>query len=153
MKYILPFYAIQKALFVALTASDIGINWFDAGSSTDEIESFYKGSSEFAYGIIAAADADAMGTKDAVSWNTSIDLEIYSNYKGRKPLTQIMEKLLNYICMNAAWNALEAVLNPLGFGLVSINVGNLRVNLPIYGDTGIWQSGMTTLRFTVKQKE
>lgn len=153
MTYVLPFYAIQKALFAVLTASDIGINWFDAGSTMEEIESFYKGVSEFAYGVIAAADADALGTKDAVSWNVNTDLEIYSSYKGRKQLTQTMEKLLNYICTSAAWDAMEAVLNPRGFSLVSISVGNLRVNLPIYGDTGIWQSGMTTLQFTVKQKE
>jgi hypothetical protein len=153
VKYVLPFYALQKALFATLTGSDIGINWFDAGSTTEEIEGFYKGMNEFSYGIIAAADADAIGTKDAVSWNSSIDLEIYSSHKGRKQLTQTMEKMLNYICTDAAWTAMETVLNPLGFSLVSISVGNLRVNLPIYGDTGIWQSGATTLRFTVKQKE
>lgn len=153
MSYKVPFFAVQSALYSALSGSDIGINWFDAGVSTEEIADFYKDQGEYAYGIIGASDADANANKDAVVWTMNLDLEVYSNYKGRKAVTNTLESLLNFFADSGTWDEMNTNLEPDGFMLVSVTVSRLRVNLPVYGDTGVWQSGATTVRLLVSQKE
>lgn len=152
MTYSVPFYAMQSALYKVLSKNS-DIKWFDSGATIEEIADFYKNQTEFAYGILGAADADCQENKDTVIWEMSLDLEIYSNYKGRKVITQQLSSLLNEFCDSAQFTALNDELNTAGFKLIKLTVGALRVNLPIYGDNGIWQSGGTSLRFTVGQKE
>ena len=46
---------------------------------------------------------------------------------------------------------LDTALSTEGYSLVSLTVGSLRVNLPIHGDTGDWQSGSTIISFRLHQ--
>ena len=151
MIYKTPFYAIAKALYTALSDSDIGLSWFDASVPIEEIENLFKTQSEFAYGIIGGSSADCASAKDIAVWDADIDVEVYSNYKGRKVIYQKLEALLNYVSTDAGYLALQTVLAEEGFQLISLSVGTLTVNLPFYGDTGVWQSGQTTITFKVKQ--
>lgn len=82
---------------------------------------------------------------DMASWNMSLQLEIYSNYKGRKVIAEKLEALLNYLSGDTGWDALQKELYADGYQLISIKVGSLRTNLPVYSDTGVWQNGGTTL--------
>lgn len=86
-------------------------------------------------------------------WTMNLDLEVYSNYKGRKAVTNTLESLLNFFADSGTWDEMNTNLEPDGFMLVSVTVSRLRVNLPVYGDTGVWQSGATTVRLLVSQKE
>ena len=143
---------MQSALYKVLSKNS-DIKWFDSGATIEEIADFYKNQAEFAYGIIGAADADCDANKDTVVWEMSLDLEIYSNYKGRKVITQKLNDLLNQFCDSTQFTAINEVLNETGFVLIKLTVGSLRVNLPVFSDNGIWQSGGTTLRLTIGQKE
>jgi len=151
MIYKAPFYACQKALYTALSSSSIGLSWFDASVPIDEIENQFKNQAEFAYGIIGTATADCQSAKDVAVWNASIGLEIYSNYKGRKVIYQKLEGLLNYLSGATGFQALQVALAPQGFALVSIEIGALTANMPIYSDMGVWQSGQTNIIFKVQQ--
>lgn len=153
MAYKVPFYAAQSALYKVLSAADASLSWFDAGASIEEIEGFYKSQQFFAYGIMGAADADAEPNKDAIVWNARLDLEIYSNYQGKKDVSKRLEAVVNYLCCDAAWNNLDEAFAEEGFTLISISVGSLRVNLPVIGDSGVWQSGATSLILKIGQKE
>lgn len=149
MMYKAPFYYVGKALYSAL--SNMDIEWFDSSASVDDIESYFKNQSEYTYGILGTSTADCVANKDTIIWDCSTMLEIYSNYKGRKVISIAIGDLLNYLCSTNGWNALQTSLNSNGYTLISINVGAMSVNMPIYGDYGIWQSGTTTINLKIQQ--
>lgn len=153
MIYKVPFVAISKAVYAVLsdTNNNIGLEWFDSAVPINEIEDYFKSQAEFAYGIFGAADADCTPNKTAAVWDSTLQLEIYSNYKGRKVIAQKLEAVLNYLSSEDGKNAIQSALNTEGFALISMTVGVLRVNLPIYSDNGVWQSGSTNISFRVSQ--
>ncbi len=153
MIYKTPFMAISKAVYTVLSSNGngIGLEWFDSAVPINEIEDYFKNQAEFAYGIFGAADADCVANKDTAVWESTLQLEIYSNYKGRKVIAQKLEALLNYMSGDAGVSAMQSALNAEGFALVSMTVGALRINLPIYSDNGVWQSGSTNISFRVSQ--
>ena len=151
MIYKAPFTAITKALYTVLNNNQsVGLDWFDSAVPINEIDDYFKTQAEFAYGIFGQSDADCAPNKLAVVWDGSLQLEIYSNYKGRKVVAQKLEALLNYLS-NDGFAALNTELSKEGYSLVSLTLGALRVNLPMYSDNGIWQSGGTTIRFQLHQ--
>ena len=152
MIYKTPFYAVQKAVYSALTAGKIGVEWFDAAVPIDEIAELYKSQAEFAYGIMGAQEADCDSNKDTAVWTAAIRLDVYSNYKGKKQITVALEKLLNYFCGDG-WDALQESFRQSGYAMISVSVGTLAINAPLYSDVGIWQSGGTKLRFKLQQIE
>lgn len=154
MIYKTPFTAISKAIYAALSdnTNGIGLEWFDSAVPIDEINDYFKNCAEFAYGIFGSAEADCTPNKDTAIWDSSLALEIYSNYKGRKIVAEKLEAVLNYISSETGKNAIQHALNVDGFVLVSMTVGPLRINLPIYSiEAGVWQSGSTEITFRVTQ--
>ena len=153
MIYKVPFVAISKAVYAVLsdTNNNIGLEWFDSAVPINEIEDYFKRQAEFAYGIFGAADADCTPNKTAAVWDSTLQLEIYSNYKGRKVIAEKLEALLNYLSSDEGTAAVQAALNAEGYALVSMTVGVLRISLPIYSDNGVWQSGNTNISFRVNQ--
>ena len=152
MIYKAPFTAITKALYSVLQDNQaIALEWFDSAIPINEIDDYFKAQTEFAYGIFGASDADCRPNKTAIVWDGTLQLEIYSNYKGRKVVAQKLEALLNYLSSNAGFTALNTALSVEGYSLVSLTVGSLRVNLPVYSENGVWQSGGTTISFQLHQ--
>ena len=153
MIYKTPFTAISKAVYSALSDANngIGLSWFDSAVPINEIDNYFKTQAEFAYGIFGAADADCTPNKDTAIWDSSLQLDVYSNYKGRKVVAEKLEAVLNYLSSDEGTAAIQAALNDEGFALISMTVGALRINLPIYGDNGVWQSGGTNVVFRVNQ--
>lgn len=153
MAYKVPFFAVQSALYKVLSGADATLSWFDAGATIEEIEGFYRGRQAFAYGIMGAADADALPNKDTIVWNARLDLEVYSNYQGKKDVSKRLESIVNHLCSEVAWKEVNDALEKEGFTLISLSIGSLRINLPIIGDSGTWQSGATSLILKIGQKE
>ena len=139
-----------KALYTALSKAG-SLEWFDSSVPIDEIEEYFKKQDEFAYGILGAATADCIPNKDMIIWKITTDLEIYSNYKGRKVIALKLEELLNYISSQGGWDAMQNVLKGEGFIIGTVTVEGMRVNLPVYSDKGIWQSGSAGVTLTVNQ--
>ncbi|EHO63542.1 hypothetical protein [Dialister succinatiphilus] len=154
MVYTTPFAATMKALYGALNKNaDVGVEWFDSAVPMNEITDHFKSQERFEYGIFGEMDADCSDNKDTALWTVSINLEIYSNYRGRKNISSILENLLNYLSTKGkGWDALAKIYAENGFNLVAITVGALHINLPIYSDIGTWQSGETKVQFTLSQK-
>ena len=148
-----PFTAISKAVYSVLMDEEngIGLEWFDSAVPINEIDDYFKAQAEFAYGIFGAADADCVSNKTVAIWDSSLQMEIYSNYKGRKIIAEKLEALMNFLSSEDGKKSLQAELNKEGFALISMTVGVLRVNLPVYSDTGVWQSGSVNVVFKVHQ--
>ena len=151
--YKVPFVAISKALYAALNnkACDVGLDWFDSSVPINEIESQFRQQAEFAYGIFGASNTDCTANKDVIVWDADIQMEVYSNYKGRKVVAEKLQAIINYICNDTGYNAIQTVLNTEGYALVSMTAGNIGINLPIYSDNGVWQSGGIRLTFKISQ--
>lgn len=152
MNYKTPFYAVNRALYQTLSQSG-KMEWFDSSVPIFEIEDYFKTQEEFSYGIIGAMKADCTPSADMALWMASTDLEIYSNYKGRKSVALKLEELLNFLSSQEGWDALQTALNVNGFKLWKISVDNLRLNLPVYSEKGIWQSGSASVTLSVTQVE
>ena len=151
MIYKAPFYAVTKSVYSALSTMTDGLEWFDSSVPINEIEDLFKAHTEFAYGIFGASTADCQPNKDMAVWQCSLSLDVYSNYKGRKAISVQLENLLNYFSSDTGWNALQAALEAEGFVMISVSVGALAINPPIYSEIGVWQSGSTALDFTIQQ--
>ena len=152
MIYKAPFTAIAKSLYGVLSSNscDVGLEWFDSAVPINEIDDYFKAQNEFAYGVFGAANADCSANKTEAIWDGSLQLEIYSNYKGRKIIAAKLEALLNYLC-GSGYNNLQAALNTEGYVLLEFTVGDMRVNLPTYSNNGVWQSGSMNISFRVHQ--
>ena len=147
-----PFTAVTSALYSVLSAEgNSDIEWFDSAVPIKEIDEYFKKQAEFAYGIFGASDADVVSNKSAPIWDCSLQMEIYSNYKGRKVIAEQQAALLNLLSSRDGQAALQAALNAEGFVLIDMKYRPLRVNLPIYTDNGIWQSGGVNMTFRVQQ--
>lgn len=151
MTYKTPFYAISKALYKALKDSPVGLEWFDSSVPIYEIEEFFKEQAEFSYGVFTTARADTLDYKDSIVWDSTLGCEIYSNYKGRKIIAQKLEALLNYLSDTEGWQKLSEAFDEEGFGLISITVGAMTVDMPMVTDAGVWQSGSTEISFRIQQ--
>jgi len=153
--YKLPFVAISKALYAALNdkGCDVGLEWFDSAVPIEEINNNFKTQAEFAYGIFGASSADCVDNKTVAVWDAEIQLEVYSNYKGRKVVAEKLEAVLNYFSNdNKTGNkALQTVLNENGYAVVEIIARDISINLPMYSDNGVWQSGGLWLTFRISQ--
>lgn len=150
--YKVPFSAITKALYYTLSNGPIGLEWFDASVPFDEIEEHFKQQDVFAYGIFGQSTADCTAPDDLKVWTSNITIEIYSNYRGRKMVAEKLEALMNYLS-GEGWNVLCEQFAQNGFTLGSVAVGSLNINLPIYSEIGVWQSGTTDLIFKITQIE
>lgn len=149
MTYKLPFTAISKALYATLNGQ--GLEWFDSAVPIAEIEDYFRSQTEFAYGILGAADMDARDTKTGPVWTMTINLQIYSNYRGRKDVAEKMEALFNRLASGSGKFAMNSSLNADGFTLVDMTIGAVSISLPIVGDAGEWQNGSIDLKIRVGQ--
>ena len=66
-------------------------------------------------------------------------------------MAQKLEAVLNYLSSDTGFAALSKALSTEGYVLVSLTVGALHINLPMYGNNGVWQSGATGLSFKLHQ--
>ncbi len=148
---VVPLYPAIMALYHALKDGAAGgLQWFDGGASNEEIEASFRNQSSFFYGIIGAAEADQVdGVEDI--WEVSIQLEIYSNYSGRKIVAQKLQALQTYLCQDAAWLAIESKLLSESFRMISLSIGPHRINQPIFSDAGNWQSGSVNITLKLNQ--
>lgn len=149
MTYKLPFTAISKALYATLNGQ--GVEWFDSAVPITEIEDYFRSQAEFAYGILGAADMDARDTKTGPVWTMTINLQIYSNYRGRKDVAEKLEATFCRLVSSDGRAALNASLNTEGFTLVDLTIGAVSISLPIVGDAGEWQNGSINLKIRVGQ--
>lgn len=152
MNYKTPFYAANLAIYQALSKSG-EMEWFDSSVPVFEIEDYFKKQEEFCYGIVGAEEADCKANNDMVQWVISTDLEIYSNYKGRKVIACKLEELMNFFSSQNGWDTMQDVLHANGFNLTGITVGSMRINLPMYSEKGIWQSGTVNIALQLDQLE
>lgn len=149
MTYKLPFTAISKALYATLNGQ--GVEWFDSAVPITEIEDYFRSQAEFAYGILGAADMDARDTKTGPVWTMTINLQIYSNYRGRKDVAEKLEATFCRLVSSDGRAALNASLNADSFTLVNLTIGAVSISLPIVGDAGEWQNGSINLKIRVGQ--
>lgn len=152
MIYNPPFYAVTRAVNQALKAQH-DLEWFETNVPMPKIEEHFKNQTEYAFGIFGTSTADCTANKSATVWQTSLFLEIYSNYRGRKVLSIHLARLLNYLSSDEGWEALKQPLAEDGFNLESVSVGTMTINMPVYGESGTWLSGSTTVTFKLTQRK
>jgi len=151
----LPFTAVSKALYGALTDKicDVGLSWFDSAVPIEEINNNFKTQAEFAYGVFGVSNVDCINAKTDVIWDADIQLEVYSNYRGRKVIAEKLEAILNYFSRDndTGYNVLQTILNNEGYAVVEIIADDIGINLPVYSDNGVWQSGGLRMTFRIHQ--
>jgi len=151
MEIKVPLYAATMAIYQALHgAGAAGLEWYEGGTDIDEIENNFKNQATFCYGILGAADVDQNDKVEDI-WDYNIQLEIYSNYPGRKEVAQKLQELMAALCTLNVWDAIDNALAPEGFKMIKMSIGPHRLNLPIRGDNGVWQSGSLNVTMKLNQ--
>ncbi len=146
MIYKSPFYAVTKAVRAAL--SELGLPWYDSSVPPADIIAQHKKQQELIYGILGASQCDTISNKDTVVWTARIDLEVYSNYKGRLKVSEALEGILNKL---ETENVMQDIFRDEGYIYSAVTVDSLHINQPMFTDIGVWQSGGTSLVFTLQQ--
>lgn len=146
-----PLYPGTMALYQALeTGEACGLQWFEGGTDIDEIEDEFREQATFSYGILGAAEAD-QNDKVSTIWDYSIQLEVYSNYPGRRTVAQKLQELMRFLWQTATWDTIDGLLAPEGFTIISMKIGPHRLNPAIKGGNGSWQSGSVNLVMKLNQ--
>lgn len=151
-----PLYPATKALYQTLQHGGVlnggacGLEWYEGGSDIEEIEDDFKGQATFCYGILGVAEAD-QNDRDNDIWDYSIQLEIYSNYPGRKIVAQKLQELMVFLSQPSTWQQLDEILLPEGFTTISMSIGPHRLNPAIRGENGNWQSGSVNVTIKLNQ--
>lgn len=154
MYYKVPFHDATEALKATLEAcSALNLTWFDGDTPPETVNTYFKQQTEFSYGIFSESDADLVDNKSVALWDFWLDLEIYSNYKGRKVVAQKLETLLNYLSSEVGFADLCQRLSNKGYNLLSVEMGKLHISLPIRGDYGVWQNGSIPLVLHLEQAD
>ena len=151
--YRLPFYPATKVLQDVFSKSDIGLAWFDGAEQPEQINSLFKNQAEIKYGVFGFSDADVLNNKTVIFWEFWLDLEVYSNYQGRKIVAQTLQKILGYFSSQEAWDALSEGLLAEGYDLKQIDMGKVHMGLPMHNDIGIWQNGSLPVKFLLEQTD
>lgn len=156
-KFKVPFIEGTQAIKEVLEAcEELGLMWFDCSVPPEQIHTLFKQQSEFAYGVLTTSDADTKESKSMVFWDFWLDLEIYSNYKGRKVVAQKIEALINYLSDSEDGGGFTLLCEKLSAGsynLLSISTGKLHIGLPERGEIGVWQYGSIPLVLHLEQKK
>lgn len=151
MKFTTPFYVFQAELYKLLTnADEMDISIYDSALSLEEINGLLKQQQSVKYGIITDISGTPTSAKvDAIIWKMTVRIELFANYKGRKPvadmITKIGEVATSYL------EPFDINLSNRGYSVVRMEIGQSIIGSAITDGAIVWQNGYITLNYYLSQ--
>lgn len=134
-----PITAVQTAVYKALTKYTTGYPVID---DTTPLEDGILPAD--AVCIIGGITAVPQVTKnDAVIWETTITIDVYSNYRGKKVINGMVDDIVTVLS--------GAELECNGYDVLMRNVDIVEVRAEDFVDDHIWQHGIVRFVFRVSQ--
>ena len=153
MVFTTPFFAFQSELYKLLTnADEMDFPVYDSSLSLQDITKQLNFQGEVNYGIITDVTGTPTSAKtDAIIWKMSVRIELFSNYRGRKRIadmiTKIGEVTTQYIepfNINLAKNNYSVVRMVIGQSTIGPAINDGAIN---------WQNGFINIEYYLSQLE
>ncbi len=154
MVFKIPLIPFQTELYKLFSDRDDGVGFpiFDSGLSLDEILPQLKEMTEVEFATIADVSCSQSSAKvDTIRWSVSVRIELFSTYKGRKRVAEMM----NAIGTTATkfQGAFGSNLSAKGYDLVEMSVGESIIGTPVTAGGLTWQNGFITMNYLLAQIE
>lgn len=151
MKFTTPFYVFQSELYKLLTnADEMDFNIYDSALSLEEINKSLKQCDKVMYGILTDVSGTPTSAKtDAIIWKMSVRIELITNYKGRKPIAEMITKIGEVA--TAYLDIFDINLSGRGYSVVRMELGQSVIGSAITDGAITWQNGYITLNYYLSQ--
>ena len=151
MKFSTPFYVFQSEFFKLMTnADEMDFEIFDSGLSLKEINKLLKQQQTVRYGILTDISGTPTSAKvDAIVWKMTVRIELLTNYKGRKPIAEMITKIGEVA--TAYLDIFDANLSGRGYSVVRMEIGQSVIGSAITDGAITWQNGYITLNYYLSQ--
>lgn len=154
MVFSTPFIAYQSELYALLTNADemADLKFFDSESSIDEILESLDQQEIVQFGVISDISCIQNHTKtDAPFWNVTTRLELFSNYKGRLRVAEMIN-LIGVVATKYE-EVFKHNLIGKGYYMQRMNIGESVIGSAISDGHTVWQNGYITINALLEQIE
>lgn len=154
MVFKIPLIPFQSELYKLLSDVEDGVKFpvFDSGLSLDEILPQLKEMSEIEFATVADVSCRQSSAKvDAVRWSVSVRIELFSTYKGRKRVAEMMDTIGTVT--TKFQRAFGANMAAKGYDLVEMSIGESTIGTPVTAGGVTWQNGFISLNYLLAQIE
>ncbi|MCQ2363180.1 MAG: hypothetical protein MJ041_02495 [Acidaminococcaceae bacterium] len=154
MVFKIPLIPFQSELYKLLSDVEDGVKFpvFDSGLSLDEILPQLKEMSEIEFATVADVSCSQSSAKvDAVRWSVSVRIELFSTYKGRKRVAEMMDTIGTVT--TKFQRAFGANMAAKGYDLVEMSIGESTIGTPVTAGGVTWQNGFISLNYLLAQIE
>lgn len=151
MKFTTPFYVFQSELYKLLTnADEMDFSIYDSALSLEEINKSLKQCDKVMYGILTDVSGTPTSAKtDAIIWKMSVRIELITNYKGRKPIAEMITKIGEVA--TAYLDIFDINMSGRGYSVVRMEIGQSVIGSAIADGAITWQNGYITLNYYLSQ--
>lgn len=148
-----PYTELQTEFYKLMTnADEMDFEVYDSGMSIQEIMGSLKLMNTINYGIIADITGTQTAAKtDAIIWQMNIRLELFSNYKGRKQIADMINTVAKVV--TTYQNEFNANLCQKGYFVVRNQIGESAIGSAIGDGNLTWQNGYITITYFLSQLE
>ena len=151
MKFSTPFYVFQSEFFKLMTnADEMDFSIYDSALSLEEINKSLKQCDKVMYGILTDVSGTPTSAKtDTIVWKMTVRIELITNYKGRKPIAEMITKIGEVA--TAYLDIFDANLSGRGYSVVRMELGQSVIGSAITDGAIVWQNGCITLNYYLSQ--
>lgn len=152
MLFKIPLIPFQSELYKLLSDRDDGVQFpvFDSGLSLDEILPQLKELAEVEFATVADISCSQSSAKvDVIRWTMSVRIELFSTYKGRKRVAEMMNTVGEVVTKFK--RPFGANMAAKGYNLVEVTVGESVIGTPVTAGGVTWQNGFITLNYQLAQ--
>ena len=148
-----PYTELQTEFYKLMTnADEMDFEVYDSGMSIQEIMGSLKLMNTINYGVIADITGTQTAAKtDAIIWQMNIRLELFSNYKGRKQIADMINTVAKVV--TTYQNEFNANLCQKGYFVVRNQIGESAIGSAIGEGNLTWQNGYITITYFLSQLE
>ena len=148
-----PYTELQTEFYKLMTnADEMDFEVYDSGMSIQEIMGSLKLMNTINYGVIADITGTQTAAKtDAIIWQMNIRLEMFSNYKGRKQIADMINTVAKVV--TTYQNEFNANLCQKGYFVVRNQIGESAIGSAIGDGNLTWQNGYITITYFLSQLE
>lgn len=149
--YLPPIIPFQSELYKLLSDPDeVDFTVYDSSITADDIYSKYRNMDSIQFGIIADLScAQTHAKADAIIWQMTTRIELFSNYRGRLKIAEMIQSIGNAVTRTE--QAFSANLSEKGYAVVRLDIGEATIGSSYYDGALTWQNGYIILTYWLSQ--
>ena len=149
--YLPPLIPFQSELYKLLSDPDeVDFVVYDSSITAEDIYLKYRDMDSVKFGVIADLSCSQTHAKaDAIIWQMTTRIELFSNYRGRLRIAEMIQAIGNAVTRTE--QAFSSNLAEKGYAVVRLDVGEAVIGSALYDGALTWQNGYITLHYWLSQ--